>query len=86
MQTIPDKLKGVSRRDMLRISGQFGLSSTLIAAAGLTGAITAPQLAEAGRSVVGKRPENMGSPAAGEALQDNVHRTTLRDRRVEFLG
>ena len=55
MQSLPEKLKNVSRRDVLRISGQFGLSSTLIAAAGLTGAITAPQLAEAANSTYKKR-------------------------------
>ena len=55
MQSIPEKLKGVSRRDLLRISGQFGLSSMFIAAAGLTGAITAPQLAEAANSTYQKR-------------------------------
>ena len=55
MQSIPEKLKGVSRRDMLRVSGQFGLTSTLIAASGLAGAITAPQLAEAANSTYKKR-------------------------------
>ena len=55
MQPIPEKLRGVSRRDLLRISGQFGLSSTLIAASALTGAITAPRLAEAANSTYEKR-------------------------------
>ncbi len=52
---ITDKLKEVSRRDLLRLAKQYGWSSTLLAAGGLTGAITLPRLAEAANSTYEKR-------------------------------
>ena len=55
MQPVSDKLKGISRRDMMRVTGRFGVSSTLIAAAGLTGMISLPQLADAANSTYKKR-------------------------------
>ena len=48
-------LSGVSRRDFLRISQRFGMSSTLLALGGLTGAVTLPQLAKAAESTYDKR-------------------------------
>lgn len=42
-----EKLKGISRRDFFRVSARYGLTSTLIAAAGLSGMVTVPQLARA---------------------------------------
>ena len=45
----------VSRRDFLRISSMFGVTSTLMAAAGMAGIITAPGLAKAANSVYEKR-------------------------------
>ena len=52
---LAEKLKHISRRDMLRLTKQFGISSTLIAAGGLTGMITLPRLAEAANSTYKKR-------------------------------
>lgn len=45
----------VSRRDFLKISSMFGVTSTVLAAAGLAGVITAPRLARAANSVYEKR-------------------------------
>ncbi len=55
MFTASDKLKGISRRDLLRLTGQFGITSTLIAAGGLTGTVTFARLAEAANSTYKKR-------------------------------
>ncbi|MGQ7791888.1 TRAP transporter substrate-binding protein [Faunimonas sp. B44] len=48
-------LSGVSRRDFLRVSKRFGLSSTLLALGGMAGTITLPQLAKAAESTYQKR-------------------------------
>lgn len=45
--TTYDQLKGVSRRDFIRVASRYGLSSTLIAASGMSGLIAFPQLAAA---------------------------------------
>ena len=45
----------ISRRDLLKVAGRYGLSSTLIGAAALGGAITLPRLAEAANSTYAKR-------------------------------
>ncbi len=45
----------ISRRDLMRVAGRFGLSSTLLGASALGGAITLPQLAEAAQSTYEKR-------------------------------
>ena len=50
-----DKLQGVSRRDLLRLTKHFGITSTLLAAGGLTGAVTFSRLAEAANSTYEKR-------------------------------
>ena len=55
MRTASEKLKGISRRDLLRLCKQFGITSTLIAASGLTGLVTFPRLAEAANSTYKKR-------------------------------
>jgi len=55
MHSVSDKLKGISRRDLLRVTGTFGISSTLLAAAGMTGAITLSDLAAAANSTYKKR-------------------------------
>jgi len=49
------KLSGVSRRDFLRVSSTFGLSSALIAASSMTGIFSADALAAAANSVYDKR-------------------------------
>ncbi|WP_296477564.1 TRAP transporter substrate-binding protein [Roseinatronobacter sp.] len=48
-------LSGISRRDFLRITQRFGMSSTMLALGGLTGAVTLPQLAKAAESTYDKR-------------------------------
>lgn len=45
----------ISRRDLLRVASRYGLSSTLLGASALTGAITLPRLAEAADSTYEKR-------------------------------
>jgi len=55
---LTEKLKHVSRRDLLRLTKQFGISSTLLAAGGLTGMVTLPRLAEAANSTYKKRFKN----------------------------
>ncbi len=52
---LTNKLKNISRRDMLKLTKQFGISSTLLAASGLTGTLLLPQLAEAANSTYKKR-------------------------------
>ncbi|MEE4118316.1 MAG: TRAP transporter substrate-binding protein DctP, partial [Paracoccaceae bacterium] len=53
--TISDKLSGLSRRDLLKVTGRFGISSTLIAAGGLGGTVTLASLARAAESTYEKR-------------------------------
>ena len=53
-----DKLQGVSRRDLLRLTKHFGITSTLLAAGGLTGAVSFARLAEAANSTYEKRFKN----------------------------
>ena len=38
MLTVADKLKGISRRDLLSLTKRFGITTTMLAAGGLTGA------------------------------------------------
>jgi TRAP-type C4-dicarboxylate transport system substrate-binding protein len=52
---LSDKLKHVSRRDLLRLTKQYGISSTLLAAGSMTGLITTARLAEAANSTYEKR-------------------------------
>lgn len=51
-------LSGISRRDFLRITQRFGVSSTVLALGGITGAVTLPQLARAAESTYEKRFSN----------------------------
>ncbi len=53
-----NKLKGISRRDMLKLTGQYGMTSTLLAAGALTGVVSLPRLAEAANSTYKKRFKN----------------------------
>lgn len=52
---LSNKLKQISRRDMLKLTQRFGISSTLLAAGALTGAVSLPRLAEAANSTYKKR-------------------------------
>ena len=51
-------LSGLSRRDFLRISKHFGISSTVLALSAMTGVVTAPRLARAVESTWEKRFSN----------------------------
>lgn len=53
-----DKLENISRRDVLQLAKRYGLSSTLLGAGALTGALSLPQLAEAAQSTYQKRYKN----------------------------
>ncbi len=53
--SVSDKLSGISRRDLFRVAGQYGMSSTLMAAAGAGGLLTLPGLASAAESTYEKR-------------------------------
>ena len=48
-------LKGISRRDLFRIAGRYGLSSTLLAAGTFGGAMSVANLAKAAESTYDKR-------------------------------
>ncbi|MEO3428293.1 TRAP transporter substrate-binding protein [Pelagibius sp. CAU 1746] len=52
---LSEKLKHLSRRDLLRLTKRYGISSTLLAAGSMTGLITATRLAEAANSTYEKR-------------------------------
>ncbi len=52
---VSQSLDKVSRRDLFRIAGRYGMSSTLIAAGGLGGALTLSSLAKAAESTYEKR-------------------------------
>lgn len=49
------KLAGISRRDLFRIAGRYGMSSTLLAAGGFGGAMSVANLAAAAESTYEKR-------------------------------
>ncbi len=55
---LQDKLKNISRRDLMRLFGQYGKMSVLLAAGSMTGAITLPRLAQAANSTYEKRFKN----------------------------
>ena len=48
----------ISRRDLVKVAGRYGLSSTLLGAATLGGALTLPELAAAANSTYKKRFKN----------------------------
>jgi len=52
---VSDKLAGLSRRDVMRVAGRFGLSSTLLAAGTMGGALSVGSLAKAAESTYNKR-------------------------------
>ena len=53
-----EKLKNISRRDLFRLAGRYGLSSTLLGVGALSGVITLPRLAHAAQSTYEKRYKN----------------------------
>ena len=50
-----NKLDMISRRDLFRLAKRYGLSSTLLGAGALSGAVTLPRLADAAQSTYEKR-------------------------------
>lgn len=52
---VSDKLSGISRRDLFRLAGQYGMSSTLLAAGSFGGAMSLANLATAAESSYEKR-------------------------------
>lgn len=53
--SVTNKLSGISRRDLFRVAGRFGMSSTLLAAGGFGGAMSLANLASAAESTYTKR-------------------------------
>lgn len=53
--TTQNKLAGISRRDLFKVAGRYGLSSTLLAAGGFGGAMSLANLASAAESTYEKR-------------------------------
>ena len=47
---VSDKLSGISRRDLFKVAGRYGMSSTLLAAGSFGGAMTLANLAQAAES------------------------------------
>lgn len=52
---IQNKLSGISRRDLFKLAGQYGMSSTLLAAGSFGGAMSLANLAQAAESTYEKR-------------------------------
>ena len=50
-----ERIRGVSRRDILRVAGRFGMTSTAMALAGATGLMTTANLAQAAETTYEKR-------------------------------
>lgn len=53
--SVQEKLKGISRRDLFKVAGRYGLSSTLLAAGSFGGAMSLANLASAAESSYEKR-------------------------------
>ena len=52
---VSDKLGKISRRDLFRVAGTYGMSSTLLAAGSFGGAMSLANLASAAESTYDKR-------------------------------
>ena len=81
-QPLISKLTGVSRRDFLRVSGQYGITSTLLGLCGLTGAVTLSRLAEAANSTYDKR---FRTPAKA-TLKFGAATINVRVQEIEHSG
>lgn len=75
-------LSGISRRDFLRITQRFGMSSTMLALGGLTGVVTLPQLAKAAESTYDKR----FSKEARFTLRHGAAGFNVRNLMIERTG
>lgn len=52
---VSDKLRGISRRDLFRLTARYGISSTMLAAGSFTGVMSLASLAQAAESTYDKR-------------------------------
>ena len=52
---VSDKLRGISRRDLFRLTAQYGITSTMLAAGSFTGVMSLSALAQAAESTYNKR-------------------------------
>lgn len=84
-RSMKSKLAGVSRRDFLRLSAHYGVTSTLLGLSGLVGAVTLPRLAEAANSTYqtrfSKQPQvtlKFGAATINEFVQQIEHSGALR--------
>ncbi|MGD1869485.1 MAG: TRAP transporter substrate-binding protein DctP, partial [Neomegalonema sp.] len=80
--SISKKLSGISRRDLFKLSGQYGLSSVMLAAGGIGGVITLPSLAKAAESTYNKR----FSKAAKHTLTFGASGLNARNLLIERAG
>ncbi|MGH1484104.1 MAG: TRAP transporter substrate-binding protein, partial [Geminicoccales bacterium] len=73
---LSQSLEQVSRRDLFRVAGRYGLSSTLLAAGSMGGALTLTSLAKAAESTYEKRfakePKHTLKFGAAGFNQDNL--------------
>jgi len=53
--SVLDKLSALSRRDLMKLTGQYGITSTILAAGGLGGAVSLSTVAKAVESTYNKR-------------------------------
>jgi len=94
---VTDKLSGISRRDLFKLTGQFGVTSTLLAAGSFGGMMTLPSLARAAESTYTKRfsKEARHTLKFGAALIEragclefarDLEERTDGEIRVEFIG
>ncbi|MEM7777811.1 MAG: TRAP transporter substrate-binding protein DctP [Pseudomonadota bacterium] len=79
---VSDKFDNVSRRDLFRVAGRYGLSSTLLAAGGLTGTVSLASLANAAESTYKKR----FSKAAKHTLKFGAAGFNQRNLLIERAG
>ena len=83
--TLTSKLKGVSRRDFLRVSARYGVTSTLLGLAGLSGSVSLSRLARAANSTYETRFSSepkvklkFGAATINEYVQQIEHSGALR--------
>ena len=56
--SVMDKLSGISRRDLFRLTARYGITSTMLAAGSMTGVVSLASLAKAAESTYNKRFSN----------------------------
>lgn len=80
--TLMEKLNHISRRDLFRVAGQYGLTSTLFAAGGLGGVVSLADLAKAAESTYTKR----FSKEAKHTLKFGASGFNQRNLLIERMG